>query len=149
VVDGHRLTNCWSHPGSYFGALALRTASGHRLLLEAGSAKEGLKLSIDSTPYSSPVSFDDLTVTRMNSHRAVIEAGVYRFVVENSDNFINLMEVDVTDWTALRKDVQSHGLLGQTWHLKGKWAVEGEIDDYAEGDNDMFGINFLYNKHGL
>ena len=149
VVDGHRLTNCWSHPGSYFGALALRTASGHKVLLEAGSAKEGLIVTVDSVAYTSPVAFDDFTVTRLNSHRAVVEAGVYRLVVENSDNFINLMEVDVTDWQALRKDVQSHGLLGQTWRLNAKWAVEGEVDDYAEGDNQMFGTNFLYNKHAL
>ena len=27
--------------------------------------------------------------------------------------------------------------------------VEGEVDDYAEADNDMFGNSFLYNKFGL
>ena len=150
IVGGQRLTNCWSHPGSYFGALALQTATGHRVHMEAGSAKEGLLLTVDDSPLTGTVTLPGLSVTRVNTHKAMIEAGLYRFTVENSDHFINLVEVDVTDWVLLRKDVQSHGLLGQTWQShKGKNAVEGEVDDYAEGDNDLFGSKFLYNRFGL
>jgi len=31
----------------------------------------------------------------------------------------------------------------------GKEAVEGDVDDYAEGDYDLFGSKFLYNKFGM
>ena len=34
-------TQCWSHPGSYFGQVALRTAAGARLLLMSGGAEDG------------------------------------------------------------------------------------------------------------
>ena len=115
LVDGQRLTNCWSHPGSYFGALALQTSTGHRVHMLSGSAKAGLTLTVDGVALKDTVTLPGLTVTRLNSHKALIEAGVYRFTVENSDHFINLIEADVTNWGLLRKDVQSHGLLGQTW----------------------------------
>ena len=149
VVEGVTLSNCWSHPGSYFGALALRTTSGHRLLINAGAASQGLTLTIDDAPLTSSTTAPDLSVTVVNSHRVVVQAGVYRLTVENSDGFLNLVQAQVLDWQALKRDVQSHGLLGQTWQSRGAQAIEGAVDDYAEGDNDLFGSHFLYNKFQL
>ena len=37
----HVPTQCWTHPGSYFTELTIRTHSGARLLLVAGDEREG------------------------------------------------------------------------------------------------------------
>jgi hypothetical protein len=149
IVDGEKLANCWSHPGSYFGSLALQTSTGHKLLIASGPAKEGFTLTLNGSPLTSSTKVNGLSVAIVHSHRAIIEAGVYRLTVENSDKFINIVQAEVLDWAKLRRQVQSHGLLGQTWESNGKQIVEGSVDDYAEADNEMFGNKFLYNKFQL
>lgn len=146
VVDGKRMTNCWSHPGSYFGSLALQTADGDRLLITAGSHKDGFTMTLNDQPLSSSVSRAGLSVAVDNSFRVLIEAGLYRMAIENSDMFLNIAGIEVTDWQQLKATVQPHGLLGQTWRGRRSVAVEGSVDDYAEADNSMFGNAFLFNK---
>ena len=149
VVDGRRLTNCWSHPGSYFGSLALKTAEGDRLLIQAGSYKNGFSLTLNDQPLTASVSRSGLRVTVVDSFRMVVEAGLYRLRIENSDQFVNIAAVEVLDWQKLKSEVQPHGLLGQTWSKQSRNApIEGNVDDYAEADNALFGSQFLYSKFG-
>ena len=148
TVNGQTLTNCWSHPGSYFGALALRTAEGDRLLITAGPAATGFSLTLNDAPLTSSTSLPGLSISLLNSHQLTVQAGVYRLSIENSDAFLNLAQAEVLDWQALKRSVQSHGLLGQTWESR-KGAIEGDVDDYAEADNDLFGTRFLHNKFAL
>ena len=149
VVAGRTMTNCWSHPGSYFGSLALRTATGHRLLIEAGSYQDGMRLTLDDAALTSSLSVDGLQVTVVDAFHVEVQAGLYRLSVENSDRFLNLVRAEVLDWAALRHVVRSHGLLGQTWQTSAKAPFEGEVDDYVEADNALFGHKFLHNQFDL
>ena len=149
TVNGKRLTNCWSHPGSYFGSLAIKTAEGDRLLITAGAYTDGFTLSLNDQPLSASVNRSGLSVAIDNSFRVVVEAGLYRMVVENSDMFVNIAGIQVTDWQKLKEEAQPHGLLGQTWQGRRRSnPVEGSVDDYAEADNALFGSKFLYSKFG-
>jgi hypothetical protein len=71
---------------------------------------------------------------------------VCTLLVENSDGFLNMLRVEVSDWRRLEQDVQSHGLLGQTWRRRQSGHIEGEVDDYAVGHNDLLGCSFLFNQ---
>ena len=149
IMNGKPLTNCWSHPGSYFGSLALQTAEGDRLLIAAGSHSSGFTLTLNGAPLSESVSRTGLSVSIDSSFRAVVEAGLYRMQIENSDMFVNIAGIEVTDWRRLREEVQPHGLLGQTWQRRrGGAVIEGNVDDYVEADNALFGSQFLYSKFG-
>lgn len=75
---------------------------------------------------------------------------MYTIELDSSDYFINTRSVKVNDWSRLVHEVQSHGLLGQSWseNRRGKtsFAVEGTVDDYAELSNDIWGLQTVYNK---
>ena len=172
--EGVPLFVCHSHAGSYLQSLAVRTAAGHRVWLSSGSAVQGfsavtvrmagqmasnrslsvgesVKMGGGPTPSASrgqlEVRFIDLRTV------AVLHAGVFSLVVQNSDSFLNLLSLSVDDgqWSRVRRQLQPHGLLGQTWQRradKGKEVaeVEGYVDDYAERAGDMFGCGTLFNK---
>jgi hypothetical protein len=140
--------NCWSHPGSYIGEVGVVTSSGDRLVVRSGNWSSGFEY----------VTVNDVTLS-VGHHvtgRAVIaeltsafalrlRAGNFELSMQNSDRFINLLEVRAIDWSKL----SSHGLLGQTWRTgrpngRDVPEVEGWIDDYAEADNDLLGTHFLY-----
>ena len=159
------VTACFSHPGSYFGQLALRTAQGGRLLLTPGAAAAGYAsvvldgVAIDvSQPHASTtiVSNDgSIRLTIVDAWRVSITAGNYELQVDSSDHFVNIAAMRVLDWHTLTNTLQPHGLLGQTWRRHPHSAalevseVEGSVDDYLEADDDMFGANTLYNRFGM
>ena len=159
---------CWSHPGSYIGAITYQSRDGHRLLIRAGNAEtgfsalqfDGADMSIGTavdTTNSSVLSRDDVVdgirFEYRSSHRVRVSASAFDYEIENSDRFLNLLSVRVRDWTALTTRIKSHGLLGQTWHkrkggvgvrARDVKAVEGEYDDYANADAELFGVDNLY-----
>jgi hypothetical protein len=158
------MNNCWSHPGSYFGALAIQTVSGVRLEIEAGSAMAGfaqVKLNghnlLSSTAAAAARSSD---ITLHSTHTLTVTVGNYNLSLENSDGFVNLASVSVLDWNRLVSIDQPHGLLGQTWKpatrlssksqhaaaLPATEVIEGTVDDYLVRSDDLFGTDFLYNK---
>jgi len=70
----------------------------------------------------------------------------FEFELSNSDGFVNQAVRAKTPLSQLT----SHGLLGQT-HANKVYAtaaryIEGQVDDYAIGDNDLFGNDFVFNK---
>jgi hypothetical protein len=152
-VDGKVMTNCWSHPGSYFGSLGLRTINGDELIIRSGPAKKGFSLIqlnnqtlIEAqTVTGMSGSNEPLTLVIKNPHQMTLNTGLFEFEFENSDMFINIVSVRIADWRALTHKVKSHGLLGQTWELR-KGVIEGTVDDYAEANNELLGYQFLYNK---
>ena len=152
----HIETPCWSHPGSYFGALSIRTLSGARMLVQAGNATSGFALvELDGEPLSlaqpaSVSSTDSSIATRItNAWQLEVTVGLYSIQLHNSDLFINLASVRVSDWSKLVREVQPHGLLGQTWRRQRAGLdvaeVEGRVDDYLEANNDLMGNQFMYN----
>ena len=153
---------CWSHAGSYISALSLQTSSLSSLLVEAGSGRHGFAaVLLDNSPLQvgdkAALRVDNgghennMTVTWLDVRTVLIEhAGVYTMRLQNSAGFLNLVELSVDSWSRLTTDVQSHGLLGQTWRLYNKGedvkAIEGRIDDYLLARNDMFGCDDVYSK---
>ena len=162
-------SNCWSHPGSYFGAIGIRTASGARLLIVPGSARVGFEsvqldgvelLSGDEQaggrkllPFALQSASGDLGVAVVDSHHVTVSCGIFTLSIDSSDRFVNLAAVSVSSWSDLVRKVQPHGLLGQSWR-RGAEAVpgsdvrevEGRVDDYVQADNDIFGYDNIYSR---
>ena len=162
------LFTCWTHRGSYLSALAVRTSGGGSVVLSSGAARDGFAsvsvsvnadnsgwlLSIGesatlpvvdgSSVYECTVTFTDLRTVH------IARAGLYSLTVENSDHFLNILQLRVHDMDRLTQHVQSHGLLGQSWneHTKGLDvpAVAGYVDDYVEASGDLLGCHFVNNK---
>ena len=160
---GQALFLCWSHPGSYLQALGVQLAGGVQLELTAGPARLGFSLiRVDEqrlkVGQTVTVAWDgddeepqqEVSVTVLTERMVVVQgAGLYSLKVESSDGFLNLLELSVRSMKALSGEVQSHGLIGQTWrrHTRGKDVkeVEGFIDDYAVEGNDLMGCIFVFN----
>jgi NHL repeat len=161
--------NCWSHPGSYFGALAMRTQAGSRLLIEAGDAATGFQsIILDGINLTTSAVTADirgeavevrgcgLTVRLLDRHHLTVVHGVFGVSIDSSDRFLNLAEVAISSWSELVRNVKPHGLLGQSWRrLEGADRgvdvpqVAGAVDDYADGDNDIFGVNNIHSRFDL
>ena len=154
---------CWSHAGSYVSALSLQTNLHSRLLLEAGAARQGFaSVLVDGSPIQVGANttlridrgssdFSTAIISLVNERTVIIShAGVFAIKVQNSAGFLNILELTVDSWHRLSSEVQSHGLLGQTWRLYSKGEdvrdVEGRIDDYQLANGDMFGCDAMYTK---
>jgi len=155
IINGRPETNCWSHPGSYLGALAFQQIVDgkiHKLLVEAGPAASGFaSITMDNKQLSvgDIITFGSFSIKYRSTHIATITTESFSFELSNSDNFLNQA---VSNLKPLNK-LNSHGLLGQTHAAKvystAARYIEGEIDDYVVADNDIFGTDFAYNKFNL
>ena len=163
---GRTAANCWTHAGSYFGSMGVRSAAGSRLLIVAGNASTGFaSIGLDDTNLTAmafgaedkdePVELGapGLHVTVIDRHHLTVQHGLFTLDIDNSDGFLNLARVTIASWAELTRVVQPHGLLGQSWQ---RWAgadrgeevaeVQGRVDDYVDGDDDIFGINNAYSR---
>ena len=170
------LYTCWTHPGSYLSELALVTNGGDVVRVVAGKALTGFAavevssgtmeesshttttvlavgdsasmtvLDEDGIPSTATITYTTLRTLTI-SH-----AGLYSLTVQNSDGFLNILQLTVSSMQRLGTHTQSHGLIGQTWRaasaVKGSEVreVEGRVDDYAEASGDMMGCGFVYNR---
>ena len=154
---GQHSSACFSHDGSYLGNLALRTNVDDRLLVEAGSNDTGFAtVEVNGRPLAvgqtANLTFADHTigtVHRISTHELSITASFYQLELDNSDDFLNLRSLAIRggQWAALNKEAP-HGLLGQTWKVRGRGegVIEGVVDDYMIEDDDLFGTAFMYNR---
>lgn len=155
VVDGVPLTNCWSHPGSYMGALSVqvRAEDGHLhvAVLTAGDAKTGFaSVLVDGAEVevgkavSSGASF---SVTRTGSHSLRLVLPSFELWLESSDRFVNVQQLSAR--VPLSR-LTAHGLLGQTHrsalHASSLRYIEGEVDDYALPGDDLLSTDFAYSR---
>ena len=155
---------CWSHPGSYFGALTLQTAAGDQLRIVPGTAEAGLavvelngrQISVGEQTvgkaHVASESWSPLSLSYITSHSLTLSVSIYTLHITSSDGFLNLQSVSVSSWTALTKELQPHGLLGQSWMRAGEGVqaeevaeIEGAVDDYAEANNDEWGVSTRFN----
>ena len=141
---------CWSHPGSYLGAIGVVTASKDALVVLSGPVDIGFtSVTLQSQvllPSTAIVRSGAISVRYIDRFTIWLSVGNFELTVENSDGFVNLVDVKVRRWDQLRS---AHGLLGQTWNrARARGAevkeVEGVVDDYAELDNDLLGSNFAF-----
>ena len=154
--EGQPLYTCWSHAGSYLQSIALQTADGDRLLVVAGAAAMGFSnatLGRQQLSVSDAVNGHDgkLTITFTSLRSITIaNAGLWSISLENSDGFLNIVSLSVSNWSTLVTALKPHGLIGQTWRRDQKGddvkQVEGRVDDYAERANDLFGCSVMYNR---
>jgi len=87
------------------------------------------------------------SVEYISTHQVTVNTAHFRFSLSNSDRFINQGLQCTVPLTRL----QSHGLLGQTHSTKvyantNNRYIEGTVDDYVIGDDDIFGTDFIYNQ---
>jgi len=156
VVGGVRDTiNCFSHPGSYLGEMSFQqvvNGTVHAALVEAGSAVDGFAtVQVDGKSLSvgDKVQYGTFSVQVKSSHRMTVRTEHFEFELSNSDHFINQ---ELRAKVPLQQ-LKSHGLIGQT-HSSKTYAtaikyIQGKVDDYVIGDNDILGTQFLYNRFQL
>jgi len=146
--------NCWAHPGSYLGELSFQQRVDTDIvnaLVVSGSAKHGFAAVQYNgrllTIGDSILLNEDFSLNYTSSHAVSIETGHFLFILSNSDYFINqVVKVKVP----LSRLNGAHGLLGQThrarvYNTAVKY-IEGSVDDYVVGDDDIFGDSFIYNQ---
>jgi hypothetical protein len=159
-------TTCFTHPGTYIDVMAF-TVGTHKVKVLAGTYEAGLRAFIgeneisvgDKQTLSSPA----FTVEFLSKNRVLVQNGLFRFVLVNSDNFMN-QEVALLDAKLLKlgatqvkisagesaphQEIPIHGILGQTWKnlvFPAGMFIEGEVADYRVADG-AFGTDFVYNK---
>jgi len=99
----------------------------------------------------------------VNHRRVVVHTDVMRFIVTNSDKFLN-QEIELkddklvalgaerrqlSDNERFHPEVPLHGLQGQTWRnveYPSGLEYEGSIMDYHVVDGNLFGTDFVFNQ---
>jgi hypothetical protein len=167
-------TQCFSHPGNYFGAVGMliKSADGsvNVVRVVAGPVDTGLTVYVNDAvmPVSSQaVQIGDATFYLTTPFDLTMEGVEFSLKLSNSDMFLNQ---DVSINTPLLRQIQHfkqatksanstaaaeiraslpHGLLGQTWEYKtydNRWKyVEGSLFEYSVADG-ITGTDFKYNR---
>jgi len=151
LIEGVAGNHCWSHPGSYLGALSVQQVvegTTHRLELVAGSSRSGfgsILLENKTMAVGATFTAGAFSVVVRSPHQVHVQTEHFSFEFTNSDMFINQA---VASRVLLHK-LAAHGLLGQTHSLTTYPMptpyTAGEIDDYAVADGDLFGSDFTFN----
>ena len=151
AVEGRPAENCWTHPGSYIGAIAFQhrddeDGSIHRVLVTAGGAASGLAgVELDGDEVAGETAqAGGLSVERLSAYEVRVSTPHFDFELSNSDLFLN---EQVRPLVSL-KQIAPHGLLGQTWQLR-KRILEGAVEDYAVSGNELFGSDSLFDRFTL
>ena len=157
--DGVVEDACWSHAGSYVGQMSFQAVvegAVHSALVVAGAARtgfarvevDGAVLGIGDAVSSGSSARAAFSVARTSSHHVHVHTEQFDFELASSDRFVNhKVRVNVP-----LSELSTHGLLGQTHARASKEShrrsrhFEGDVDDYAEADRDIFGSKFTYNR---
>lgn len=146
--------NCWSHPGSYFAEIALKTSNGDHVSIIGGAYNQGFhSVVINGRQMKHNNSLiqgldSSLELLFIDSFHIKLSVNQWIIEIDNSDEFINLSNVIIKDWYKLIHTIQPHGLLGQTWRSnsnKNQKVTEGKVDDYLIESKDIYGTDFMYN----
>ena len=148
AVSGRPSENCWTHPGSYIGAISFQHRSEkdstiHRLLITAGDAATGLAgVEVDGEKMTAAqMEAGEVKVVRLSAYEVRVSTPHFDFELINSDGFVN----EVVRPLVSLKILAPHGLLGQTWQLR-KVVVEGAVEDYSISHNELFGSDSMYDR---
>ena len=141
-------SNCWSHPGSYLGEVGIVSGEGAKLHVVSGGWDAGFgSVFLDSAVLSvgANMSTGGMDVWVLSAYSLRVRVGNFELLLDNSDHFVNLVETRALQWSMLA----SHGLLGQTWRTPKQAGrqirhIEGEVNDYVEQSNDLFGSALMY-----
>ena len=145
-------SNCWSHPGSYLGAVGvmeLVNGVAQKLAVEAGPARRGftnVTFNGELLTVGSTVTVGTLSVQFVDSYHLTVDTAEFSISFDNSDRFINQQ---ISSRVPLSQ-LSSHGLLGQTHHMRRYNSavkyIEGSVDDYSVSENSLWGVDFPFNQ---
>ena len=82
---------------------------------------------------------------RTSLRSLTVHCGVYELVVDNSDRYLDLVTVTVTDWTELMERVRPQGLLGCTHEATA--VMPPDEEQHRERANDLLGCDTLSDRH--
>ena len=146
-------TQCWSHTGSYLGAVSVQErvdgeAELQRLTVEAGAHDVGFaSVELDGRllAVGDSASVGYFSVQRPSSHRLEVRTRELHLVLENSDGFINQHAAALVSLQRMT----AHGLLGQTHSAQPRHPgalrhIDGDVDDYVV--SDLFAHDFAYDQ---
>ena len=148
-------TNCWSHPGSYLGAVGVMemvSGQAQKLAVEAGASARGFSnvtLNGELLAVGSSLTVGTLSVRYVDSYHVTVSTAEFTIAFDNSDWFINQQ---ISARVPLAR-LTAHGLLGQTHHMRRYNTVtkyiEGSVDDYSVSEDSLWGVSFPYNQFQL
>lgn len=158
-------TDCFTHPGNYFGAvgLKLRLDDGNvlQISIQSGAVDVGMKVSVmgvELLPSPAVLEHGSFNISFISPFELVVESDQFNLAIQNSDYFLNQ---DVTIGNGLRQQIVEfkqaedrdpisaekllaslpHGILGQTWRRQtyaNRWKfIEGHLFDYVSADGLM------------
>jgi len=155
-------TACFAHPGTYISEQGFRLGKD-KIRITAGSFKKGLQVHVNGKKIKQNVDLKSGAVELVNHRRVIVHTDIMKFIVSNSDKFMN-QELELKDdkliaLGAERKvlkdnerfhpEVPLHGLQGQTWRnveYASGLDYEGSIMDYHAVDGNLFGTDFVFNQ---
>ena len=85
-----------------------------------------------------------LYVHRTSARSLVVHAGLYELLIENSDNYVDVVTLHVTSWPALLEDVQPTGLMGVTWNMSA--VIPPSEEAHRERDGELMGCSIANDK---
>jgi len=156
IFDGKPAQACWTHPGTYLGEVGVKTSSGQRIHLQAGSASEGFKsVQVDGRELEMEEMIElsgageGAFIVHNSTHLVEMQLSHFHLAIENSDQFVNY-RLHVLNWAGMKSSA-THGLLGQTHRhpeRSGKQVkeIDGMVEDYRIDGGDLFGDQFTFNK---
>ena len=150
-------TACWSHPGSYLGAVSVQElVAGYdtqQLVVESGARDVGfVSVTLNGHPLATgdSTSAGHFSVHVVSSHRLVVRTVELQLTLDNSDGFINQQVEALVELHSMTAHA-THGLLGQTHSVRHQSKgsikhVEGEVDDYVV--SGLLEHDFPYDRFG-
>jgi len=98
-----------------------------------------------AVPVTQTLHHGSFSVHYHSSHQVTFNSTQFRVVMRNSDGFMNQQFSARVPLSQLN----AHGLFGQTSqnHVYDSQLryIEGIVDDYAVGENELFGADFVFN----
>ena len=86
----------------------------------------------------------DIYVERTSARSLIVHAGLYELLIENSDRYVDLVQVDVVDWTELLDHVLPSGLMGSSCNNSATMPPNEE--EHRERDGALTGCNIAEGK---
>jgi len=153
-------THPWTHAGTYLGTLGFKTVGGDKVMLASGSCLDGIKsvkvngkvIKVGDKVELTGAESQSQSVFFKNQFQVELKFAEVELTLTNSDMFFN-QQVAMTTYG--EENLQTHGLLGQTWndatYTTGgvRRVYEGVSSDYLVQDEDLFGDEFVYNRFPL
>ena len=150
VVNGHPLVGDSFHSSDQSSASPLaglvhQQQSRARLMRGALQSLLGVEEGKEVGGGDAAVS---LSVQRLSPRAVHISAGLYSVTLHNMDHYLDIAQLNVTDWSSLLHAAQPEGIIGRTWEAAVRLALtDEEVNSYKEKDGNLVGCRMQQQKH--